>query len=88
MCYFSEAHHPGVLQLTGGPNQNCESVRNFLAAGSIIGFLEPVTGMLTGSSNLVPVPLTLRRICVKIYNLQKGEEIKLKFLFCIGCTLL
>jgi hypothetical protein len=33
-----------VLRLTGGPNQNCESVRNFLAAGSLIGFLDPTAG--------------------------------------------
>ncbi len=49
-CY-PEAYHPGVLRLTGGPNQNCESVRNFLAAGSLIGFLDPTAGKFTYKKN-------------------------------------
>ncbi len=36
-----------MLRLTGGPNPNCESVRNFLAAGSLIGFLDPTVGKFT-----------------------------------------
>jgi len=37
-------HHPGVLRLTGGPNQNCETVKNVLFA------MTPVMGLLRDST--------------------------------------
>jgi len=40
----TDNYHPGVLRLTGGPNQNCETVKNVLFA------MTPVMGLLKDST--------------------------------------
>eukprot|EP00092_Neocalanus_flemingeri_P026565 GFUD01028790.1.p1 GENE.GFUD01028790.1~~GFUD01028790.1.p1 ORF type:complete len:475 (+),score=82.08 GFUD01028790.1:64-1488(+) len=72
----TDNYHPGVLRLTGGPNQNCETVKNVLFAMTpVIGLLKDTTeGIKTG----VIAGLT-QFVCYKL-----NEPLRFTFACCAG----
>jgi len=65
--------HPGVLRLTGGPNETCETVKNVLVA------MTPVMGLLRDTSEGVKTGILAAASYVTCYNLHTP----LRFTF--GC---
>ena len=48
-----ESHHPGVLRLEGGPNKECEAVRNILfGVTGPIAFLDPTAGLVSAGMSV------------------------------------
>ena len=48
-----ESHHPGVLRLEGGPNKECETVRNILfGVTGPIAFLDPTAGLVSAGMSV------------------------------------
>lgn len=48
-----ESHHPGVLRLEGGPNKECESVRNILfGVTGPIACLDPTAGLVSAGMSV------------------------------------
>ena len=56
--------HPGVLRLTGGPNETCETVKNVL-----VGMI-PVVGLLRESNEAVKTGIMALAAHFTCYNLQ------------------
>ena len=48
-----ESHHPGVLRLEGGPNKECETVRNILfGVTGPTAFLDPTAGLVSAGMSV------------------------------------
>jgi len=69
----TDNYHPGVLKLTGGPNQNCETVKNVLFA------MTPVMGLLKDSTEGIKTGVIAGLTQFVCYKLNQP----LKFTF--GC---
>lgn len=72
----TDNYHPGVLKLTGGPNQNCETVKNVLFA------MTPVMGLLRDSTEGIKTGVIAGLTQFVCYKLN--EPLRFTFGCCSG----